>query len=96
LEDVFLAANGEHEERDVYIDMPAGPYNGLRRAVVTGATPGMKLIHFGGAQYQLFDLASDPDEKKDLSRDKAALTDAISKLGAVRARLKEIAVKPKP
>ncbi len=96
LEDVFLPANGEHEERDVYIDMPAGPYNGLRRAVVTGATPGMKLIHFGGAQYQLFDLASDPDEKKDLSRDRAALSDAISKLGAVRARLKEIAVKPKP
>ncbi len=96
LDDVFLPEQGEHEERDVLVDMPAGPYNGIRRAIVTGPSPGMKLIHFGGAQYQLYDLASDPEEKKDLSNDKAKRTESIGSLNAARAQLKEIAVKPKP
>src|SRR5262249_3456677 len=43
--DVTSASNADLEERDVYIDMPPGPYNGPRRALITGPTPGMKLIH---------------------------------------------------
>ena len=62
LADVYLPEGAEHEERDVFVDMPAGPYNGIRRAVITGPTPGMKLINQGGATYQLFDLANDPKE----------------------------------
>src|SRR5690606_25655947 len=31
LDDVYLPEGAEHEERDVYIDMPQGPYNGPRR-----------------------------------------------------------------
>ena len=61
LQDVYLPDGAEHEERDVFVDMPAGPYNGIRRAVITGTTPGMKLINQGGAAYQLFDLANDPE-----------------------------------
>ncbi len=95
LEDVYLGNDAEHEERDVYVDMPAGPFNGVRRAVITGPTPGMKLIHSGGYNYQLFDLSSDPDEKKDLSSDKEKLQAAIARMNGVRARLKEIEVKPK-
>jgi arylsulfatase A-like enzyme len=95
LEDVYLAKGAEHDERDVYIDMPAGPFNGLRRAIVYGPTPGMKLIHFGGGSYQLFDLATDPDEKKDLAGDKKKRAEAISRMNALRGRLKEIEVKPK-
>jgi arylsulfatase A-like enzyme len=95
LADVYLAKNGDHEERDVYIDMPQGPFNGVKRAIITGPTPGMKLIHSGGYQYQLFDLSADPDEKKDLSSDKDKLKAAISAMNGVRARLKELEVKPK-
>jgi arylsulfatase A-like enzyme len=95
LEDVYLPKDGEHEERDVYVDMPPGPYNGVRRAIITGPTPGMKLIHSGAFNYQLFDLAEDPDEHKDLSKDKEKLQAAIKSMNAVRARLKEIEVKPK-
>ena len=95
LDDVYLPKDAEHEERDVYVDMPAGPYNGVRRAVIFGPTPGTKLIHSGGYNYQLFDLSTDPEEKKDLSRDKEMLQAAIARMSAVRARLKEIEVKPK-
>ncbi len=95
LNDVYLPKDAEHEERDVYVDMPAGPYNGLRRAVIFGETPGMKLIHSGAFNYQLFDLSVDPEEKKDLSRDKEKLQAAIARMSAIRGRLKELEVKPK-
>lgn len=95
LDDVYLEKDAEHDERDVYVDMPAGPFNGVRRAVITGPTPGMKLIHSGGYNYQLFDLSSDPEEKKDLSSDKEKRDAAIARMNAIRGRLKEIEVKPK-
>ncbi len=54
----------------------------------------MKLLHFGGAQYQLFDLAVDPQERNDLHRDKDRLAPMQAALAAFRARLTEIEVKP--
>src|SRR5262249_36128953 len=62
LEDVFLPPKQEPTERDVYVDMPEGPYNDVRRAIITGPSPGMKLLHFGGQRYQLYDLENDPTE----------------------------------
>ena len=56
------------EERDVYIDMPVGPYTGMRHALITGTTPGTKLYHFGGSQFALFDSAADPGKKEDLAQ----------------------------
>jgi arylsulfatase A-like enzyme len=94
LQDVYLPEGAEHEERDVFVDMPAGPYNGIRRAVITGPTPGMKLINQGGNAYQLFDLANDPKEARDLSSDKEKLAPVLERMQAARARLKEVDVKP--
>lgn len=94
LDDVLLPAGQEHEERDVYIDMPPGPFNGVRRAVITGPTPGTKLVHQGGGAYQLYDLANDPGELKDLAGDKELLKPALERLQAIRAQLQEIEVKP--
>ncbi|MDB4933066.1 MAG: Choline-sulfatase [Labilithrix sp.] len=94
LADVFLPDGEEHEERDVFVDMPAGPYNGIRRAVITGPTPGMKLINSGGATNMLFDLANDPREARDLASDKEKLAPVLERLQAIRARLKEVDVKP--
>jgi choline-sulfatase len=94
LADVYLPDGEEHEERDVFVDMPAGPYNGIRRAVITGPTPGMKLINQGGNAYQLFDLASDPKEARDLATDKEKLAPVLEHMQAIRARLKEVDVKP--
>jgi hypothetical protein len=66
----------------------------MRRALVRGTTPGMKLIHFGGRQYQLFDLANDPGEREDLSSDASKLQPMIEAMQALRAGLREINVKP--
>jgi hypothetical protein len=92
--DVTAEPSGPYEERDVYMDMPDGPYTHMRRGLLHGTTPGMKLIHFGGRQYQLYDLASDPGETRDLAGDPAALGAMVDLFQAKRATLKEIYVKP--
>ncbi len=89
LEDV----RGTAAERDVYIDMPEGPFNEMRRAVLTGPAPGIKLIDFGG-RYELFDLRFDPGETKNLaSSDPTQLAAAKDALARARASLREIPVK---
>ena len=54
----------------------------------------MKLIHFGGRQYQLYDLSIDPDEREDLAGDPALLAPMIQALQAKRSALHEVYVKP--
>lgn len=90
----LLAKPGDaYAERDVYLDMPDGPYTHMRRGIIHGTTPGMKLVHFGGRQYQLYDLATDPGEHEDLAGDAAQLAPMVQALQAKRATLKEIDVK---
>ena len=91
--DLAAKPGAELEERDVYLDMPDGPFTHLRRGIIHGPTPGMKLIHFGGQQYQLYDLASDPGEREDLSGDPAKLAPMLDALQSRRAQLHEINVK---
>ena len=79
-----------YPERDVYIDMPVGPYTGMRRAIIHGPTPGMKLIHFGGNSYSLFDLAADPGETTDLARDKDRFKPVFAAFQAKRGSLHEV------
>ena len=85
------AAAGEAEERDVYIDMPDGPFNEMRRAVLTGPSPGIKLIDFGSNRYELYDLRFDPNETKNLAAsDPLQLRAAKEAMARVRATLKEL------
>jgi arylsulfatase A-like enzyme len=94
LEDVLAPPGHEHEERDVFVDMPPGPFNGVRRAVITGPTPGSKLVHQGGGSYQLYDLANDPGELRDLGGDSEVRKLAMERMQSIRSRLDEIEVKP--
>lgn len=94
LPDLAAGPGDELSERDVYLDMPDGPFTHMRRAIIHGKTPGMKLIHFGGRQYQLYDLASDPGEEEDLAGDAEKLSPMIRALQTKRATLREIYVKP--
>jgi arylsulfatase A-like enzyme len=96
LGDVMAKDGATFEEKDVYLDMPVGPYTQMRRGIITGPTPGMKLIHFGGSSYNLFDLSKDPGEKDDLSSDRSKLAPVLEAFQATRARLHEIEVKPDP
>ena len=94
LPDVYLGANAEPEDRDVLVDMPAGPNNDERRAFYHGDK---KLYVSSGYAYQLFDLAADPGEKTDLAEsDKPALADMKARYDAFRATLREVRVKPIP
>jgi choline-sulfatase len=89
--ELFAATSKEPAGRDVFIDMPAGPNNDERRAFIHGD---LKLTISNGVRYQLFDLAADPGEKDDLSDDKPRLKEARGVYDALRARLREIRVKP--
>jgi choline-sulfatase len=82
------------EERDVYVDMPEGPFTQMRRALIHGPTPGMKLTHLGGNQYYLFDLSADPEEAHDLSGNAALMLPMLTAIQQKRATLKEIYVRP--
>ncbi len=92
--DLVSAPEARYEERDVYMDMPDGPYTHMRRGLIHGPTPGMKLIHFGGRQYQLYDLARDPGETDDLSGDPELMRPMLEAFAQKRAALHEIDVKP--
>ena len=92
--DLALSPGQPYEERDVYIDMPDGPFTHMRRGLIHGATPGEKIVHLGGRQYQLYDLAVDPDEATDLAGDATRLEPMVQALAAKRATVHEIYVKP--
>ncbi|AUX37048.1 MULTISPECIES: sulfatase-like hydrolase/transferase [Sorangium] len=88
LPDVFLAPGGQAAARDVLIDMPAGPYNDARRSFIRGD---LKLTISGGARFELYDLADDPEERKNLWGTPAA-KEIEPHYAAARARLREIQV----
>lgn len=88
--DVLAAPASELPERDVYVDMPLGPFNEMRRATITGPSPGTKLIDVGGRHFELYDLASDPDEHHDLARDKTRLAPFVEAMKKLRGELQEI------
>jgi arylsulfatase A-like enzyme len=78
-------------ERDVFIDMPQGPFNEARRAVITGPSPGTKLIDFGAGHYELYDLAADPHEARNLAREGGErLRTAKEALVRMRSQLREL------
>ncbi|XXX75509.1 sulfatase-like hydrolase/transferase [Sorangium sp. So ce134] len=88
LPDVFRAPGEQAAARDVLIDMPAGPYNDARRSFIRGD---LKLTISGGARFELYDLASDPEERKNLWGTPAA-KEIEPHYAAARARLREIQV----
>jgi arylsulfatase A-like enzyme len=77
-------------ERDIYIDMPVGPFNEERHALITGPSPGTKLIDYQGRRYELYDLARDPDENENLGTDKARLAPFVARMQQLRRTLQEI------
>jgi arylsulfatase A-like enzyme len=87
----LVAKEGEtFEERDVYIDMPTGPFTGMRHALITGPTPGLKLYNMAPGQFALFDLAKDPEEVDDIvARDRERFATLTRRFEEIRGRLKE-------
>ena len=95
LSDLLAKQGSSFDERDVYIDMPIGPYTGQRRALITGPTPGLKLYNMGPNQFALFDLDKDPGETEDIVlADRDRFRELVGRFEETRGRLKEFAVPP--
>jgi arylsulfatase A-like enzyme len=85
-----LLAPASAEPRDVFIDMPDGPYNDPRRALIHGE---FKLIVSNGVQHELYDLGKDPEERQNLWDDGGPEAKELGGLyAAQKARLREIRV----
>lgn len=74
-------------EHDVYLDMPEGPFNEMRRAHITGPSPGTKLVDVAGRRFELYDLARDPEESQNLASDRDRLQPLVEKAQKLRAGL---------
>ncbi|HEX9295721.1 MAG TPA: sulfatase [Polyangiaceae bacterium] len=94
LVDEIVAPQGyEPAERDIFIDMPAGPHNDERRAFIRR---GRKLYISNAVRFQVFDLEDDPGEKNDRSDDKSLLSELRAQYEGFKATLREVRVKPLP
>ncbi|MEO5726511.1 MAG: sulfatase-like hydrolase/transferase, partial [Byssovorax sp.] len=89
LPDLVPVAGVAPEPRDVFIDMPAGPYNDARRALIHGD---LKLISSGGTRVEVYDLAKDTEERHDLGGDADQVKLIKPYFEAAKARLREIKV----
>jgi choline-sulfatase len=82
---------GPSPERPVFVDMPAGPYNGDRQAYIDND---LKLVVSNSRPMGLYNLATDPGETQNLA-DKPLQVDAmLERLKAFRSKLRVVKVKP--
>ncbi len=86
LPDVLAPPGYEPKERIILADMPRGPYNEERVAFIED---GLKLITGEGRILGLYDLNTDPGEKKDLSQDKELLQRTLDRFKAYQSTLKK-------
>lgn len=91
--DIFLPPGYKPKPRPVFIDMPAGPYNAERQALIEN---NLKLIASYGVPLGLYDLAKDPGEKKDLLDNKVLRRRMMGQFKAFRRSLREVYVRPIP
>lgn len=54
----------EAPARPIYLELPEGPYNSLRRGVIDG---GWKLLERGVGRFELYHLTDDPGERTNLA-----------------------------
>jgi choline-sulfatase len=88
LPDVFSPA--EAKPRDVLVDMPAGPNNDARRALIHGD---LKLTISNENRYEIYDLGKDPEERTNLwEKGSPEALEMMPLYGAAKARLHEIRV----
>ncbi len=83
----------EAKPRLIFSHMCAGPNNADRQAFIDGS---MKLITSDGRPLGLYDLESDPDEKKDLLDDAELKEKVTGRYKAFVKELREVKVRPEP
>jgi arylsulfatase A-like enzyme len=91
IHDLYRPPGYVPEERIVFIDMQAGPYNDERQAFIEN---GMKLITGNGVPQGLYDLEKDPGETRDLLENRELRERYVTRYRAYRKSLREVFVKP--
>jgi choline-sulfatase len=91
LDDIAMPPGHVPEQRPVFLDMSAGPFNEERQAVIQDH---IKLIRSNGRTIGLYDLEHDPDENVDLRGDRALLDGARARFVAVRRQLRSVRLNP--
>ncbi len=88
LPDVLFPAGAE--PRDVLVDMPDGPFNDPRRALIHGD---LKLTISNGTRFEIYDLAKDAEERTNLWEKGSPEAKEMEPLyAAAKARLHEVRV----
>jgi arylsulfatase A-like enzyme len=85
--DVLARPDQPLAEHDVFIDMPEGPFNEMRRAHITGPSPGVKLVDVAGRRFEVYDLSRDPEESQNLAGDRDQLQGLVEKMQKLRSGL---------
>jgi choline-sulfatase len=91
LQDICMPQGYVPEQRPVFIDMSAGPYNEERQALIE---QDVKLISSAGRAIGLYDLGRDPGEQHDLLGDALLLQRARERFAAFQSGLRLVPVKP--
>lgn len=86
-----LLPGAKPSPRPIFLDMPAGPHNAERQALIEND---LKITVSNGRPLGLYDLASDPGEKKDLLDDREKAAQALERFKAFRRTLREVRVRP--
>lgn len=80
--------------RPIYIDLPEGPFNSMRRSIIEG---GWKLIERGARRFELYHLESDPGEHVNVAaREPEQLARMRALMEQVRSSLREIPAAGEP
>lgn len=87
-----LAGGEGHQpvERPIFVDMSEGPHNAERRAFIEND---LKLTTSNGRPLGLYDLSTDPDEKKDLSGERDRVAAAVERFKEFQRTLREVRVR---
>jgi choline-sulfatase len=89
----LLGIPGSDQPRPLLADMALGPFNAERQAFIDGD---LKLITAQGRPLGLFDLATDPGEKRDLLDDSALRERVVAEYRSYKQRMHVIDVRGKP
>jgi len=75
--------------RPIYIELPEGPFNSMRRSLVVGT---WKLTERGARRFELYNLATDPGERTNLAAtEPAELARMRAEMESVRSGLRVVA-----
>lgn len=89
--DVLMPPGHQPEKRIVFVDMAPGPNNADRQAFIEDDH---KLIASYGRTLGVYDLAKDPGETQDLSKDQELVSRLSERFKAFRRELKVVNVRP--